>query len=88
MRKGGFLKNCEQRLAIGQLRCALLLPDTARPDGLVQTSIDSHVSGAHFLFGKLANDLDGARRALLESNCMEALVQVDGALASDHLVDR
>lgn len=63
------------------------LLNTLGPQLLVQVGVDPHISGAHLDLGKLADFLDGARGAFLETYSMEPLVEVDGVLAGDHLID-
>lgn len=63
------------------------LPDALGPDVLVQSGVDAHVLGAHFLLGELADLLDGAGGALLVANAVDQLGQMDCAFAGDHLVD-
>jgi len=63
-------------------------PDTLGPDVLVQTGVDPHIGGAHLPLGELADLLDGAGSALLEADVVDALGQVNGALAGHNFVDR
>lgn len=64
------------------------VPDSLGPDVFVQASVDAHVLGTHLLLGELPDLLDGPRSALLESDFVDTLRHVDGALAGYHLVDR
>lgn len=64
------------------------VPDSLRPDVFIQASVDADVLSAHLLLGKLSDLLDGPRSALLESDLVDALRHVNGALAGHHLVDR
>lgn len=47
------------------------------PHSLVKLHINTNILGFHHFLSKLLNFLDGARGALLESNSMKFLVQVD-----------
>lgn len=66
---------------------SLFSPDTTRPDCLVEAGVNTNILCVHLLLGKLADNLDGSRRALLESNGVESLVQMNCALASDNFID-
>lgn len=64
------------------------LPDTLRPDVLVQACIDTNILGAHLLFGEFADFFDGAWGTLLETDIVYAFRQMDGTFAGHNLVDR
>lgn len=70
-----------------RLNTVTVLPDTTAPDRLVQAGVDSHILGVHLLLGELADDLDGSGRALLETDGVKTLVEVNGALACHNLID-
>merc|ERR1711934_1163757 len=57
---------------------------TLAPDLLVELGVDSDVLRAHLLEGKALDGLDGPELAAL---AVDALVQVDGVLAGDDLLD-
>lgn len=61
--------------------------DTPGPQLLVEMSVDPHIFSAHLDLGELANLLDGAGSAFFGTNSIEPLVEVDGVLASNNLVD-
>lgn len=63
------------------------IPDSLRPNKLVQPSIDAHVLCAHLLGGEFADFFDCARGPLLEPNVQKPLVHVDGVHTSDHFID-
>jgi len=54
--------------------------DTLRPDVLVQALVYSVVCCAHHQVGKLHALLDSSRCPLLETNALDSLVHVNGAL--------
>lgn len=64
------------------------ISDALRPDELVEAGLNADVIRAHLLLGELLDLLDCPRSALLEADAVEALVQVDGVLAGDHLAQR
>ena len=54
--------------------------DTLLPDVLVELGVHADVLGSHLQRHELLDLSDGAGRFLLETNTMEALVQVDGGI--------
>merc|ERR1712137_1146939 len=62
--------------------------DTLGPQVLVQTGVDTHVFSSHLLLGEITDGLNGPGGAFLGSDSEDALVHVDGVLASHDLVDR
>jgi len=61
--------------------------DTLGPDLLVQARVDTDIGGTHGLLGKSLDGLDGVRSTLLEGSAVNVLVQVNGVLTSDNVVD-
>ena len=51
---------------------------------LVEPGVDPHVTGAHLSFSKLLHLFDGAGCAVLETDSVQAFVQIDGVLAGHH----
>ncbi len=62
--------------------------DALGPDGLVELGIQADVGGAHRLLRKVNHRLNGPGGALLERAAVHALVQVDGVLAGDDVLER
>lgn len=54
---------------------------------LVQAGVDSDIIGAHFLFGKFADFLNGAGSTLLEANVVDTLGHMNSAFAGHHFID-
>lgn len=61
--------------------------DTSGPDGLVKTGGDTNIVNAHRLLGKLDNLLNGLGGLLLEGEVVHSLVEVDGVLPGDDVVE-
>mgnify|MGYP000208997733 CR=1 FL=1 len=57
--------------------------DTLLPDVLVELGVHADVLGSHLQRHELLDLSDGAGRFLLETNTMEALVEVDSSVTSD-----
>ena len=62
--------------------------DALGPDGLVELGVQADVGGAHRLLRKVNHRLNGPGSALLERAAVHALVQVDGVLAGDDVLER
>jgi len=62
--------------------------DTLGPEMFVQAGIDTDILRSHLLLGEVTDRLDGPGSASLGSDTEDALVHVDGVLASDDLIDR
>lgn len=62
-------------------------PDTPGPDEFVEGCVDPNILSAHLLLGEGTNLLDGTGGTFLETNTPDPLVEVDGHLTSDHLID-
>ena len=61
--------------------------DTLGPDRLVELGVEADVLGAHRLLGELNDRLHGMGGTLLEGAAVHALVQVDGVLAGDDVLE-
>lgn len=61
--------------------------DTSGPDGLVKTGRDTDVVNAHRLLSELDDLLNGLRGLLLEGEVVHSLVEVDGVLPGDDVVE-
>ena len=61
--------------------------DTLRPDSLVELGVETNVLGAHCLLCELDYGLDGMGGPLLERTAVHALVQVDGVLPGDDVLE-
>jgi len=61
--------------------------DALGPDVLVEVLLKAVVLGPHHQVGELLDLLDGAWCAVLETDFVNPLVKVDGALDGVHLVD-
>ncbi len=64
------------------------VPDSLRPDGLVQLGVDSNIGRPHLLFSEFLDGFYGSRRAPFESHAMDVLVKMDGVLTSHHFFQR
>merc|ERR1719249_76785 len=62
--------------------------DTLGPKMFVQAGIDTDILRSHLLLGKVTDRLDGPGSAPLGTDTEDALVHVNGVLASDDLIDR
>eukprot|EP00962_Isochrysis_galbana_P023836 scaffold7258_cov122-Isochrysis_galbana.AAC.6 len=60
--------------------------DALAPQKLVELGVEANIRRAHHLLGKRLHLLHRARRALLEPNLVQQLAQVDGVLASHHIL--
>lgn len=61
--------------------------DTLGPDRLVELRVKADIGSAHGLLGELDYGLDGMRGPLLERTAVHALVQVDGVLPGDDVLE-
>ena len=61
--------------------------NTLRPQLLVQLRVQTHVFGAHRLLRKVHDGFDRPRGTLFERPPVHALVQVDGVLAGDDVLE-
>jgi len=62
--------------------------DTLGPKVLIQAGVDADILRSHLLLGEIADRLDSSGSAPLGADSKDALVHVDGVLASDDLIDR
>ena len=61
--------------------------DAAGPERLVELGVDTDVLGAHRLLGKVDDGLDGVGGTLLEGAAVHALVEVDGVLPGNDILE-
>lgn len=61
--------------------------DTHFPDLLVQLWVETNVLGSHVFSGELLDGLDCPWRSLLELHSVDVLVQMDGVVSGDDVVD-
>lgn len=62
--------------------------DATLPNLLVQLGVETNVLDAHCLLCELDHLLDGCRSTLLELNIVHALVQMDGVVTGNDVVQR
>lgn len=63
------------------------IPYSFGPDSFVELGVHAHVWGLHLLHGKFSDLLECLRGKLLEIHAVDALVDVDGVLPGQHLVE-
>ena len=61
--------------------------NTLRPESLVELGVEADVLGAHRLLREIYNGFDGPRCALLERAAVHPLVDMDGVLAGDDVLE-
>ena len=61
--------------------------DTLRPDSLVKLGVDSHIRSAHRLLCEVNDRLDSPWGTLFEGSAVHALVEVDGVLPGDDVLE-
>lgn len=63
------------------------ISNSALPDGLIQARVDTNIVGSHGLLGELSDCVNCFWCPVLESDAMNALVQVDGVFAGYDVLD-
>ena len=61
--------------------------DALRPECLVELGVEADVRGAHRLLGEVNDGLDGPGSTLLEGTAVDALMEMDGILASHNILE-
>jgi hypothetical protein len=61
--------------------------DTLSPNSLVQLGVNPDILHTHSLLRKLHNGLDGPGCPVLETAAMNSLVEVNGVLAGDNILE-
>jgi len=62
--------------------------DSLSPDSLVEFGVQSHISGSHRFLGKVDHGFDGPGSSLFEGAAVHALVEMDGVLPGNDILQR
>ena len=71
-------------MKVKSLKLNEFLPDSLRPNMFVQSGVNPDIHGAHLLFGKFLDLLDGTTSPVLETDSMQPFMEVDGVFAGDN----
>ena len=63
------------------------IPYSIGPDRFVEPGVNAYIWNSHLLRGKYPDFFECPRGALLETHCMDALVNVDSVFSGHHLID-